>query len=330
MLGKKLGVDLGSGTVRVIVRGDPAVTAEPSVVGRRSGGGFAGAGLSAAAVAAEDPAFELIRPLAGGAAPDPGAVTVLLQHVINRAAGRQRIFRPDLVIALAPMLSDDTRRHVLDICARLGARTTYLIDTPLAATMGAGLSLSSGRGHLLIDIGSGTVEVAVIAHEGTIASRSSASGGDVLRAVIAQRIAELHRLHIAEPEAEEVVASLACAATHEERRMRVRGSRDGVEAEESVASTELTEAVSDHVRRLAEAVEEVLAETPPALRADISAEGITVCGGGARVEGLDRALAAATGETVRIAPDPQGAVLRGTAAALENLDVLKRSFMYIR
>ena len=328
MLGKKLGIDLGSGTVRVVVRGESGVSTEPAVVGRRAGG-YAGAGLGAAEAAAEDPSFELVRPLAGGAA-DAEALSVLLQHVINRAAGRQRIFRPDIVIALSPLLPDTVRRHILEVCARLGARTTYLIETPLAATMGAGLSLSSGRGHLVVDVGCGTVEVAVIAHEGTIAARSSAAAGDVLRSAVAARVAELHQLHIGIREAEEVIASIACAGTHEERRMRVQGVRKGADGEASVASTELGDAVAEHVRRIAEAVEEVLAETPATLRADIAAEGVTLCGGGARLEGLDRALATATGETVRVAPDPQSCVLRGTAAALENLDVLKRSFMYIR
>lgn len=330
MLGKKLGIDLGAGTVRVVVRGESFQLTEPSVVGRRGGGGYAGAGLAAADAAGDDPGFELVRPLSAGVVADPEALAVLLHHVVNRAAGRQRIFRPDVVIALSPMLSDPARRHILEICARLGARTTYLIDSPLAAVMGIGLSLTSGRGHLVIDAGCSTVDIASIAYEGTIAARSIASGGDALRAAVAVRIGERHDLRVDDVTAEEVVASLACAGTHEERRMTVRGERAGAPAAASVASTDASDVVAEHVRRIGEAVEEVLAQTPASLRSDIRREGIQLCGGAGRLEGLDRALSAVCGETVRLAADPQGCTLRGTALALENLDVLKRSFIYIR
>jgi rod shape-determining protein MreB len=274
--------------------------------------------------------FELVRPLAGGTVSDGDALSVLLHHVVNRSAGRQRIFRPDIVIAVSPMLADSARRQVLEVCAHLGSRTTYLIETPLAAAMGAGLSLSNGRGHLIVDIGSGTVDVAAIAHEGTISGHSLAAAGDALRAAIAKRINEQHDIRIDTVTADEVVASLACAATHEERRMTLHGARGGGDVAVSVASTDLGDVVADHVRRIGEAVDDVLAGTPATLRSDISTEGILLCGGGARLEGMDRALAAACGETVRVATDPQMCTLRGTASALENLDVLKRSFMYIR
>lgn len=330
MLGKKLGIDLGTGMIRVVVRGEAPPASEPAVVGRRRGGGYAGAGLAAASAAAEDVTFELVRPLSGPDVADPEALDVLLHHAVNRAAGRQRIFRPDIVIALSPGIPNAGRRQILDVCGRLGCRTTYLIDSPIAAAMGAGLSLSSGRGHLVIDIGAGTVEVASLAHEGTIAGRTLGAAGDALRATVAARIRELHGVLVGEAEADDVVSSLARAGAHEERRMTVRGMRDGRQVEVSVGSNEIADAVAAHVHRIAEAVEEVLAETPPVLRADIAAEGIVLCGGGAGLEGIDRALAAACGQSVRIATDPQQCVIRGTAIAVENLDVLKRSFMYIR
>ena len=327
MLGKKLALDLGTGSLRVAVRGEGLAVVEPSVVARHRSGGYVAAGLAAAELAGE-PGLDLIRPLRDGGVADREALAALLQHAVNRAAGRQRIFRPDVVLAVSPVMSDGDRLAILDICADLGTRTAYLIEAPFAAAIGAGHSPTSGRGNLVADIGAGTVDTACVASEGTVAGRSLRGAGDALRNAVARRLEENHGVVIAASVAEDIVASLACVGPHEERRMLVPVS--GRAETVSVASTEIADLVDDHSREIAHAAEEVIREAPRELLPDIQGGGLTLCGGGARLEGLDRYLGLQTGCPVRVASDPQTCTIRGTQLAAENLDVLRRSFMYIR
>jgi len=329
MLGKRLGVDLGVGSLRVVVRGEGLVLTEPSLVARHRRRGYAAAGVAAAHVAGDDE-MEMIRPLCPGAIADRAALASLLHQVVNRVAGRQRIFRPDLVMAICPALGGDDRLAILEICARVGTRTAYLIDAPLAAAMGVGFLPRGNRGHLVADIGAGTVDVACLASEGTIAARTLTAAGDALRSAVAQRLEESHAVTLELAAAEDVVASLACVGPHEERRMPVPATRDGEPVTLSVASVEIADLVDAHARQIARAIAEVFEETPVSLRRDILEEGITLCGGGARLEGLDRYLSIQAGCAVRVAPDAPTCVIRGTQAAVDNLDVLRRSFMYIR
>ncbi len=148
MLGKRLGVDLGAGTLRVVVRGEGQIVAEPSLVARHRRRGYAAAGLDALELAG-DPDMELVRPIRGAAIIDRDGLAALLQRVINRAAGRQRIFRPDVLIAVSPQLSDADRLTILETCAHLGTRTASLIDSPTAAALGAGHSFNGPRAHLV-------------------------------------------------------------------------------------------------------------------------------------------------------------------------------------
>jgi len=329
MLGKRLGMDLGTGSLRAVVRGEGPVLTEPMLVARHRRRGYSAAGMAAVALARDDD-MEMVRPLGVGAIADRNALAALLHQVVNWVAGRQRIFRPDVVIAICPATGGDDRLAILDICAKIGTRTAYLIDSPIAAAMGAGHLPAGGRGHLVADIGAGTVDVASLVSEGTIAQRTVASGGDALRTAIAERLEASHHAFIEPAVAEDVVASLACVGPHEERRMPVRAGSGAGPMTLSVASLEIADLVDGHARRIADAIDEVLEETPLALRHDILEEGVFLCGGGARLEGLDRYLSIQTGCAVNLAPDPSSCVIRGTQAAVENLDVLRRSFMYIR
>jgi len=329
VLGKRLGVDLGAESLRIVVRGEGQVFAEPAVVARHRRRGYAAAGLPALELAA-DPEMELVRPLRGGLIIDRSGVAALLQRAINRGAGRQRIFRPDVVVAVSPPMSGDDRLTILDICAQLGTRTAYLIDSPVAAAMGAGQVLSGPRAHLIADIGAGTVDVACLASEGTIAGRTLSQAGDDLRTAVRRRLRERLGEDLGDVEAEEVVTSLACVGQHEERRMPLRLGADGEERFVEVVSTEIADLVDEHSKRIAQAVREVIDETPVTLRREVLQDGISLCGGGARLEGLDRYLGLHCGCPARVVQEPQTCVIRGTQIAVENLDVLKRSFVYIR
>jgi rod shape-determining protein MreB len=329
MLGKRIGMDLGVGSVRVVVRGEGQILTEPSLVARHRRRGISAAGLPAVE-AAGDPETEIVHPLRGGAVDDAQGLAALLQRAVNRAAGRQRIFRPDVVMALCPAMGGDDRLTVLEACAHLGTRTVYLIDSPIAAVMGAGYSLAGSRAHLVADIGAGSVDVACVTAEGTIAGRTLPRAGEALRAAVSRRLESLLGVAVEAPAAEEVIATLVTTGPHEERRMQLPGEAGGAEGGMSVASTEVADLVDDHARRVAAAIREVIEETPATLRQEILAEGVTLCGGGARLEGLERLVSAQADCPARVADDPQTCVIRGTQIAVESLDVLKRSFVYIR
>jgi rod shape-determining protein MreB and related proteins len=332
VLGKKVGIDLGTSSTRVLVKGEGIIATEPTVVAIRQGDVQASLfGTAAVSAAHGDSGLRLHHPMADGAISNTAAMRVLINHVMVRAVGRQRIFKPDVVIAVMSTLPGDQRRALLEAATLAGARTVYLLDAPIAAAMGSGMRLSGANGHMVIDIGAGKTEIAVLAVETTIASRClPGHGGDHLVTCIADHVKREHGVKLSTPVIDDLIASAARVGTHEERRMEVTYRRGSQERSLTITSDELRMCLEDHARPIAAAVNEVLTDTPLALRIDISAEGAILCGGGARLEGLDRFLSATTGVEVRASAEPQLCTVRGTGYALDNLDVLKRNFMYIR
>lgn len=321
MLGKKLGIDLGTGTVRVLSRGDGLSVSEPAVVAVHGDGRHPLVGHAAVEAAGEEGGARLMRPVAGGEVVDGPGLDALLQHVINRAVGRQRIFKPDVVVGVRSGMSGDSRRAVLAAACTAGARTAYLLDAPAAAAIGANLSINSPRAQMVVDIGAGKVDVAVLALEGTVASRSLPAGFDALLDAVAAVVVAQGGAPIA-PATLLQFPGLVAALPHEERTAEVGGVL--------VSSRDLERIVAAHLDALERAALDVLEETPAPLRHDISAFGITLTGGGALQEGLDRHLAAVTRMPVKVADEPRMCVVRGAALAVDHLDVLKRSFLYIR
>ena len=332
MLGKKVGIDLGTSTVRLVIKGEGVIAGEPTVVALGTGGEWSSAvGVAALDAVAESPGQRLYRPLLGGAIVDPVAARTLINHIVTRAVGRQRIFKPDVVVAVMSSLAGDQRRGLLEAAVLAGARTAYLLDAPFAAAMGCGMQLHGANGHLVIDIGAGKTDVAVLALEGTIAGRSlSGHGGQRLHACIADHLRRTHEVDLDAPDVEEVIASLVRVGVHEERRLEMTGRAGSHDRSVTLTSTEFQPCLDAHVRPIVTALEDVIAETPETLLDDIREEGIVLCGGGARLEGLDRALAASSGFEVRVDGEPQLCAVRGTGYALDRFDVLKRNFMYIR
>jgi rod shape-determining protein MreB len=332
VLGKKVGIDLGTTTTRIIVKGEGMIASEPTAVAIRDGGvQTAVFGEAAFETQAQDPEFQLRRPIAGGEIADAASARWLVNHAMIRAAGRQRIFKPDVVIAVMSSLPGGQRRSLLEAAALAGARTAYLLDAPLAAAMGAGIRLSGPNGHLIVDIGAGKTDVAALALEGTVSGRClGGHGGMRLHACIADHIRGEHEVTLDAATVEEVIASLARVGPHEERRLDVMGKGESGEQSLTITSTELNACLDAHVRPILTALDAVIADTPPRLMDDIRREGILLCGGGAQLEGLDGAIAAATGIEVHRESQPQLCVVRGTGYALDNLDVLKRALMYIR
>jgi rod shape-determining protein MreB and related proteins len=322
VLGKKLGVDLGTSTVRVVTRGEATLVAEPAVVAIREGeGGLTLLGTAALEAAVEDRTLELRRPMRGGDVRDRRALSVLMHQAVNRAVGRQRIFKPDLVVAVRAGMGGDDRRAVLEAAARAGSRTVYLIDAAIAAAMGAGIAVSSEQPHLIIDIGAGKTDVAVLALEGTVAGRSVVSGSEDLFDRLAAHVEAVHGVILDRAQLRSA-AHLLVAATHEERTAEIGGVL--------LSSHELSALVTEYLRPLDDALLEVLEETPAALRRDVRSAGLVLTGGGARLEGLERHVALVAGASARVAGEPEECTVRGTGLAVDNLDVLRRNFMYIR
>jgi rod shape-determining protein MreB and related proteins len=332
VLGKKVGIDLGTTTTRIIVKGEGMIATEPTAVAIRDAGmQTAVFGDSAFETSAADPEFQLRRPIAGGEIIDLASARWLVNHAMIRAAGRQRIFKPDVVIAVMSSLPGGQRRSLLEAAALAGARTAYLLDAPLAAAMGAGIRLSGPNGHLVVDVGAGKTDVATLALEGTVSGRClTGHGGMRLNACIADHVRQEHGVTLDAATVDEVVASLARVGPHEERRLEVMGVNQSGEERLTITSTELTGCLEAHVRPILTAVATVIADTPSRLMGDIEREGILLCGGGARLEGLDGAIAAAAGIEVHRDSQPELCAVRGTGYALDNLDVLKRALMYIR
>jgi rod shape-determining protein MreB and related proteins len=322
VLGKKLGVDLGTSTVRVVTRGEATVIAEPAVVAIREGeAGLTLLGTAALEAAVDDRTLDLRRPIQGGNVRDGRALTALMHQAVNRAVGRQRIFKPDLVIAVRAGMSGDDRRAVLEAAARAGSRTVYLIDAAIAAAMGAGIAVTSSQAHLIIDVGAGKTDIAVLALEGTVSGRSLVTGSEDLFDRLAAHIEAVHGVVLDRAQLGSA-AHLLVAASHEERTAEICGVL--------LSSEELSPLVAEYLRPLDTALVEVLEETPVALSRDVRRAGILLTGGGARLEGIERHVAVVAGCSARVATEPEDCTVRGTGLAVDNLDVLRRNFMYIR
>lgn len=335
MLGKKLAVDAGTSTVRLLVKGEQPIVAEPSLVClEEPGSRVVGAGIGAGQACNASPqTTTLIAPVHDGAVGDLAAMEGLLQHVVTRGIGRQRIFKPDLMLGVMSAMSGSDRRALMEMAVRIGARTTYLIDAALAAATGAGLPVTTGHGHLVVDVGAGKTDVAVVALESVVVGRCLRRGGRHLDAAVARRLAEVHDLAVDAATAEDVKIEIGAAVPlAEERRLLVRGTdRDSGEAVEvSVSSTSVGEVVREQLDELGATLREVMAETPASLADDIRHTGAVLTGGGARLRGLDRFVGAVIGAPVRVAGEPESCVVRGVAMALDTLDLTRRSFLYIR
>ncbi|HXA28956.1 MAG TPA: rod shape-determining protein [Candidatus Angelobacter sp.] len=332
MLGKKLAIDIGTATLRMQVKGEQPLSAEPSLVAVEEGSlrvvaaGAAASGAVRAGIAA-------VAPVHDGAIGDMAAYEALLQHAINRGVGRQRIFKPDVMLAVMSAMSGHDRRALMEMAVRVGARTTYLIDAPLAAASGAGLPITTVHGHLIVDAGAGKTDIAVVSVESLIVGRCVRRGGHHLDAAIARHLASAHGLGIDGATAEDVKLEIAAAVPlAEERRLLVPGvdAAGGERGEARVSSTEIGEVVRAELQDVGQALREVLAETPAALLDDIRHDGAVLTGGAARLRGFDRWVSGIIGAPARVAGEPDGCVVRGVATALDNLDVMRRNFLYIR
>ena len=335
MLSKKIGIDLGTSTVLIYVKGEGIVVNEPSLVAvNRDGTRILAIGRKAQEMVGRTPdAIQVVRPMREGVIADFVVTEGMLHHFIWKVQGRQRIFKPEIMICVPSGVTSVERRAVTEAAISAGARQAWLIDEPLAAAIGAGLPINEPRGNAICDIGGGTTEIAVISLSGMVVAHSIRVGGNRFDDAIAAYLKRKHNLLIGERSAEDLKIAAGSAMTMKEPLLAEVKGRDlvsGLPRSLEVSSNEIVEAVQEPLRLIVGAVRAVLEETPPELAADIFDRGIVLSGGGSLLRGLDRYLTMHTGIPMTVADEPQTSVVRGTGLALENFEVLKRNQAYLR
>lgn len=332
MLGRfsrDMGIDLGTANTLVFVSNQGIVLQEPTVVAfDRDSGNIIAVGLEAKQMVGRTPgSIVAVRPIKDGVIADFEVTEKMLQYYIKKAGRRRAFLAPRVIIGVPSGVTEVERRAVMDAAREGGAREVYLIEEPMAAAIGAGLPIQEPTGNLIVDIGGGTTEVAVISLGGIVTSRSIRVAGDELNEAIIQYIKKCYNLMVGEQTAEEIKRAIGSAYPQkEEETMEVRG-RDlvtGLPKVITISSREVMEALAEPVGAILEAVKMTLEKTPPELAADILDRGIVMSGGGALLRGLDRLLAEETEMPVQVAEDPLTCVARGTGMALEALEDLRK------
>ncbi|MCE5287363.1 MAG: rod shape-determining protein [Pelosinus sp.] len=331
-LSRDMGIDLGTANTLVHVKGKGIVLREPSVVAiQRDTGEVLAVGEEAKQMIGRTPGnIVAIRPLKDGVIADFDVTQAMLKYFIRKSMDTKSFIRPRVVVGVPSGVTEVEKRAVIDATIQAGAREAYLIEEPMAAAIGAGLPVHEPTGNMVVDIGGGTTEVAVISLGGIVTSRSIRIGGDEMDESIVQYIKRTYNLMIGERTAEQVKVSIGAALMPEvDESMDIRG-RDlvsGLPKTLAIRSREVQQALSEPVSGIIEAVKVTLEKTPPELASDIMDRGIVMTGGGSLLRGLDRLLSKETGMPVHIAEDALSCVGIGTGRALESIDLLKRVLM---
>ncbi|MEP7081853.1 MAG: rod shape-determining protein [Chloroflexota bacterium] len=327
----KIGIDLGTANILVYVKGRGVVLSEPSVVAiSEDENRVVAVGEEAREMIGRTPAnLRAVRPMKDGVIADYVITEAMLRHVINRVA-RIRLFRPDVMISVPSGVTSVEKRAVRDAALKAGAREAYLIEEPLAAAIGANVPIAGASGSMIVDVGGGTTEIAVISLGSIIVSDSVRIGGNKLDEAIAAHMRRAYSLMIGERTAEEVKFQVGSALPLDEPlRMEVKG-RDtiaGLPRTIQVTSTEITQAMEQPLHAIVGAVRGVLERTPPELASDIIDKGMVMSGGGALLRNLDQLLTQVTGVPCLVADNPLHSVAIGTGIALENFATYRKSLV---
>lgn len=330
MFAKKVGIDLGTTTVLVYVPKKGIILNEPSVVAvSLADKRVLAVGKEAKEMLGRTPdTIVARRPLKDGVIADYRTTEAMLRYFLNKALGGMRFFRPEVMVAVPGGITSTERRAVIDATISAGARAAYIIKEPVVAAIGADIPIGSASGHMIIDIGGGTSEIAVISLGGVVAASSVRIGGNKLDLAIQEHVRRKYGLAIGERTAEDIKIRIGSALYLEHKlEMQVKG-RDmisGLPRVITVTSDDVTDAVQHELQGIVEAIKDVLHNTPPELSADVMEKGMVLSGGSSQLRNLDRLFSDATGVPAFVADDPQLCVAKGTGIALENLDSYKRS-----
>jgi rod shape-determining protein MreB len=332
VLSKKIAIDLGTANTLVFVPKKGIVVNEPSVVAiSLKDRKVLAVGNEAKQMLGRTPDTIIAqKPLKDGVIADYRTTESMLRYFINKALGGVRLFAPEVMIAVPAGITSTERRAVIDATLQAGAKAAYIIKQPIASAIGAGIPIGSASGHMIIEIGGGTSEIAVISLGGIVANTSVRIGGTKFDAAIMEYVRRKHNLAIGERTSEELKISIGSALPlAKPLSMDVRG-RDvitGLPRTINVTSDDITEAIQTELHDLIDAVKSVLQETPPELAADVIEKGMVLSGGSGQLRNLDELLSRATDVPTYVAEDSLLNVVRGTGIALENLESYKRSIM---
>lgn len=330
MFSKRLGIDLGTANSLVWLAGEGVVLNEPTVVAVSiRDGKVLAVGQEAREMLGRTPGtIRASRPMRDGVIADYVVTEAMLRYFIQRVMGRAFLFKPEVMICVPAGCTQVERRAVLDATLSAGAKTAYLIDEPLAAAIGAGVPIAEASGNMILDIGGGAAEAAVISLGGVVVAKSVRVAGNKIDEAIADYTRRKHNLIIGDQTAEEIKITLGSALNLKKKReMQVRGrdNATGLPREFTLTSDEVTEAISRPLSQIITTVKAVLEEVPPELSSDIIDKGIVMSGGTSQLTNFDRMLTEELGVPCHVAEEPLLCVIRGTGAALENLDLYKRS-----
>ena len=326
---RDMGIDLGTANTLVYVNGKGIVLREPSVVAiRRDTGSILAVGDEAKKMIGRTPGnIVAIRPMKDGVIADFDITQIMLRHFITKAYHRRPFFYPQVVVCVPSGITEVEKRAVLDATKQAGTREAFLIEEPMAAAIGAGLPVEEPTGSMIVDVGGGTTEVAIISLGGIVTSRSIRIGGDEMDEAIVNYVKRTYNLMIGERTAEDIKIDIGTAfATGENKTKDIKG-RDlvaGLPKVQSLTTEEIEKALSDPVYQIIDAIKVTLEKTPPELAADIMDKGIIMTGGGSLLKGLDKLVAQETGMPVYIAENPLDCVVLGTGKALAEINLLRR------
>lgn len=332
MFVRKIGIDLGTANTLVFIPKRGVVINEPSVVAISSEDNrILAVGNEAREMIGRTPETIIAyRPLKDGVIADYRVTEAMLRYFIDKAAGRIRLIKPEVMISVPAGVTSTERRAVIEAATKAGAKAAYVVKEPVLAAIGANIPINEPAGHMVVDIGGGTADIAVISLGGVVASTSVKVAGNKLDQAIADYIKKHYNLAIGDRTAEDIKIKIGSATEMEEDiSMTIKG-RDlltGLPRIVTICSSEITEAIAEPLAEIIQAIKRVLHDTPPELAADIMERGIVMSGGSSLLRNIDKLVYQETGVPAYIADDSLLCVAKGTGIALEHLDVYKRSIM---
>ncbi len=331
MLKRKIGIDLGTCNSLVFMPGKDIILNEPSVVAVSvSENKILAVGKEAKEMTGRTPdTIQVYRPLKDGVIAEYRITEAMIRHFIKKAPGI-KFLKPELMVGVPAGVSSTEKRAVTEAGMSAGAKAVYTVQEPILAAIGAGIPIDSCSGHMIVDIGGGTTEVAVISLGGVVVSKSLRTAGDKMDEEIANFIKEKHNVAVGEKTIEEIKIKIGTATPEkEEEEIEIRG-RDlisGLPRMITVSSNEVADSITEPLEEIVRVIKKVLRDTPPELSADIMDKGMVVSGGGAMIRNIDTLITKETGVPSFVADDPLLCVAKGTGVVLDNLDAYKRSIM---
>lgn len=332
LFSQKLGIDLGTANTLVYLPGKGIVLNEPSVVAvSEQDNRILAIGTEAKEMIGRTPdSIVAYRPLKDGVIADYRVTEAMLRYFITKALGKWHFIKPDVMVSVPAGITSTERRAVIEAAIRAGAKNAYVVKEPILAAIGAGIPIYESTGHIIVDIGGGTTDVAVISLGGIVASTSVKCAGNKIDAAIADYIKKTFNLAIGDKTAEEVKIRIGSALPMDDELIATIKGRDyvqGLPRTATVSTNEIVKAIDSELKQIVKAIKDVLAETPPELASDIIDHGIILSGGSSLLRNLPELVYKKTGVKARLAEDPLHSVVKGTGTALEHLDEYKRSIL---